>query len=436
MKTNDKTKFLIVPLLCGVLMSNLAISIKAVSPSSTFSGSAACGVYEGPVSVQGSNATIISSDSFCDRGRSVSATARAGSVGSASITFVVTDATDTSKNPPVEAGRVTIGTKSVSVSVPSSGNSSSNNSSSNNTPTSRPTVEVKEDTRSKNNDLKSLSIDNGKLTPAFSKEVTSYKVNLPADATSITVKATASDAKANIAGTGKINLKAGNNKVEVTCTSEYGSSKKYTISVYVDEKPLIFTDYNSLKLGVVRNIDNVKAPTGFTATKVKLDGKEIPAWTNKKMNKTIVYLSNEKSEKSFYLFENGKVTSSLIIKTIDNKDVYIVDVPTDKQSMSGMKYEKLKIDNTEIMGFSFNDDNFKNYSIIYVMDEDGKMQYYQYEATQKTLQLYSNAAPFTLEEHDSKMGNMKMIAIGTGVLACLAIGYGIFITMKMRKKAD
>lgn len=427
----------------------------AIAPGGSFTASASCGNYEGAVNVSASNATVVSASNWCDRGGSVSATATAGGAGTASISFTVMDATDVSDpaNPKL-AGNVPIGGTSVTVAAPSTGSSSSGSSSSNSSSGSssqqkpvespKPEKEPEEDTRSKDNDLKSLSVSEGTLSPKFSKGKTAYKVNLPATATSITVKASANDAKSSVSGTGKIKLTAGSNEINIVVTSEYGTKKTYTIDVYVDEKPLIYTSYEGSKLGVVRNVNGVKAPENFKKTKVKLDGKEITAWKNDKMDKTVVYLSDEKNNKDFYLFEDGKVTSKFAFKKILGRSFYLIDVPENKQKMDGMKYEQLKIDKVELMGWSFEDKAFENYQVFMAMDMKGQIRYYQYEKEENTLQLYSMAAPVSQESYAKQSEELKdaenaktiwmTTAIIAGILALGGIGYSIY-GLKKNKKA-
>lgn len=314
---------------------------------------------------------------------------------------------------------------------------------SNNTPTTpKPEVEPKEDTRSKDNTLKSLSVSEGTLSPKFSKNTTSYKVDLPADATSITVKATANDSKASVSGTGKIKLSAGNNEVNVVVTSEYGTKKTYTINVYVDEKPLIYTEYNGKKLGVVRNVNGVKAPENFKKTTTKLDGKEITAWTNEKMKKTIVYLSDEDNNKDFYLFEDGKVTSKFEYVEILGRHFYLIDVPKDKQEMAGLKYGELTIDKVKLMGWTFEDKAFENYQIFMAMDMSGETRYYQYEKSENTIQLYSGAATVTQEAYQKQTDELKdtqqqrtiWMTVAIISLVGLACAGGFYIWKKQSKE--
>ena len=144
------------------------------------------------------------------------------------------------------------------------------------------------DKRSDNNNLASLAISSGKLTPAFHAETTEYRVELAATVTSINITASAADAKAKVNGTGTKALEPGENKFSITVTAENGAVKTYTIVAVVNEKPLVYTKYNGKDLGVVRNVKDIKAPKDFVETTVKLDGKEVKAWKNDAMKITLV----------------------------------------------------------------------------------------------------------------------------------------------------
>ena len=84
---------------------------------------------------------------------------------------------------------------------------------------------------STNADLASLTVTGHSISPAFSKNTTSYSLSLPNGVSSIKVTAKAADAKATVKVTGGTNLVVGNNTITVTCTAEDGKTKKiYTIT--------------------------------------------------------------------------------------------------------------------------------------------------------------------------------------------------------------
>lgn len=238
-----------------------------------------------------------------------SVSVKAGSSGT--VTVSVT-ASDVSAN---DGETVISGTHSVSVAInaPASGgnttnsNNSNSGSTTNNTDTTtQQTEEKKEETKKSNvNTLASLTVSAGELSPAFDGNNTNYEVNVDAKVTSITIDAKATDAKASVSGTGEHALQVGANTLQVVCKAENGSTKTYTITVNVDETPQVYLKLNKQKLGVVRNVKDLGIPESFEATTIKIE-KEVTAYHSNNMNKTILYLVNEKGEKNFYLYEKRR----------------------------------------------------------------------------------------------------------------------------------
>ena len=91
-------------------------------------------------------------------------------------------------------------------------------------------------TGSPNNKLAALSVDDFSLTPAFHRDTLSYGVVVPGDTAQITIKATALDATAKIAGTGTFPLAVGVNEFEVVVTAGNGDTRTYELSI-AREKP-------------------------------------------------------------------------------------------------------------------------------------------------------------------------------------------------------
>lgn len=87
-------------------------------------------------------------------------------------------------------------------------------------------------TKSSDNSLKSLIIDNGTLTPTFASNKTSYTVNVAGDIDSIEIGATLTDSRAKIlSGTGTHQLNVGSNTITIEVESESGAKQNYTINV-------------------------------------------------------------------------------------------------------------------------------------------------------------------------------------------------------------
>lgn len=296
---------------------------------------------------------------------------------------------------------------------------------------------------SNNANLSSLSVSSGTLSPKFSASKTQYTVNLTGNVSKIKISAKAADSKASVYGTGEQSVKAGKNTLTVSVVAEDGTQKDYVITVNVDETPLVYTSYNGTKLGFVRSLDGVDKPgKSFEETTLKIDGKDVSAWKSNLMNKTIVYLQNDETkEKNYYLYntETNTVESKIQPMAILGNNVFVVDIPENLQKREGMTFTKVTIDKYELDGWKFNDKAFENYTLIYVMNEKGEMVYYQYESTENTLQLYSEAASITQEAYDAYKTDMDnkvktytwiMYGLGAGCVVLLA---GC-IVLALRKK--
>lgn len=333
-------------------------------------------------------------------------------------------------------------TEPQSDSNPSPGNDTNENSK----PQAQKPEEKKQEEKklSSNANLASLSISQGTLSPKFSASKTQYNVNLNGDVSSIKVNATAADSKAVVYGTGTKSLKPGKNTISVSVAAEDGSTKEYTITVNVDETPLVYVSYNGAKLGFVRSLDGVDKPAkSFEAVKIKVDGKEVKAWKSNLLKKTVVYLQDDKTkEKNYYIYNTDTNTVETMLRPMAllGNNVFVVDVPKNLQTREGMNFTTVKIDNYELNGWTFKDTAFENYALIYVMDEKGNMVYYQYEATEKTLQLYSGAATIPQSAYDqyrkdvdASLKKHKLVIYGLAGGCVVLAGLSAFLFFRRKK---
>ena len=369
-----------------------SFSVKAnkstISPNSTFTVSIST-QGAGQFSVSASNGKVSSSSVWVDGSSSVSITG--GSSGTTSVTVTAVDATG------YDESSIT-GSHSVSVKIktPSSGsNSSSSHSSSHSTSgsSSSSTVTKKEPEvkKSSENNLSSLSISTGKLSPAFSSDKTSYQVDLTSDVEDITITAKAKDSKAKVTGAGKKELHIGENIFKVTVTAENGSIKRYTLSVIVTEKPTQFLTYDNQKLGILNDLSKTDVPKGFEKTTIKIDNKDVTALQNKDMGLTLLYLQNEKEETGFYIYDTqeNKVLSPFETITVNGKIYIIVSPDNILDSINNLAKTTIKIGDKQVNGWKFNEKELSSYSIVYLMNEDGQKNYYSYDKEEGTLQRYT-----------------------------------------------
>lgn len=82
-----------------------------------------------------------------------------------------------------------------------------------------------------NNWLSALYVDGANLTPGFSGATTAYSLVVGADVSSINVSAAPVAATSTVSGTGNYSLNYGNNTIEITCISQSGNARTYSITV-------------------------------------------------------------------------------------------------------------------------------------------------------------------------------------------------------------
>lgn len=148
---------------------------------------------------------------------SFSYTKTAGSSGSVSIT-----ASGTAADYTTEQDETVNASKTVKIVQPTSNNEK---------PKTTTTKPVEEKVKSKNSALSALSIEEGTISPEFSKDVKEYALTVSNEITSVNVTATPEDSKATVAIEGNEELKEGENTVTVKVTAEDGSTTNYTIKV-------------------------------------------------------------------------------------------------------------------------------------------------------------------------------------------------------------
>lgn len=353
-------------------------------------------------------------------GGSASFNVTAGQSGLVTVVVTAQDVATTDEIPLEVKGSATI---QVNIVTPTNnGNNSSNSGNSANQSQANTTPNT--ETKSANNNLSALTVNDVTLLPEFNVNTVNYTADLPATAKKVTINATPEDAKAAVDGIGEKDLVAGENTFVVTCTAEDGSQKGYTILLYVNETPQVFATYGNKKLGVVRNIRNVEIPNGFEAVTVTLGGKEVSAYKNNLMNKTIVYMVDEKGVSNFYLFDAKKgITSIYIPVAISGHNVAIVDIEKKQQKRTGMTYkESIEIENQKLPGWTYNDSKLSDFTIHYLMNEKGQMILYQYDKAEGVLQRHNNAASVSQDDYESLEENLdQRTLIMYGAIAAAAV---------------
>lgn len=240
---------------------------------------------------------------------------------------------------------------------------------------------------SKDNNLKSLTVDGFELTPVFNKDVLNYSVIVPEDTTKINIKAVASDSKSSIKGDGEIEINTGTNTVEIVVTAENGSEKTYTISVEVKDNNPIYVKVNDRELSLVKAARLLSKPDAFEDTTLTINDVEIPAFYNEVCDITLVGLKSEDGKIDLFIYDKDTNTyknfvvialDSIILMPIENND-----------AIEGYKLTDIEVKDIIFKAYKFSDDS--NFSIIYGINLlTGEKNYYMYDSKLNTIIAYNN----------------------------------------------
>jgi len=270
---------------------------------------------------------------------------------------------------------------------------------------------------SKDNTLKSLSVEGYELSPEFKKDVTSYTVMVPDTVTEIKVNATKNDGNASVRGAGTINISEGTNKVEVVVTAQNGAIKTYTITVDVKDLNPINVKVDEGDYTVVKKAELMESPIGFNATLVKIGEQEVPGFKSDVLDMTLVGLKGTDGTIGLFIYDEGSNTYS---KYVELKGASLTLIPQKLTSVpKGFVKETIKINDSEHEVLKST--SVDNFYLVYAMNvETGKTGYYIYDSDEHGFVKYNSEA-FESINDDIKEYKLYLIACGGVILIFLLI---------------
>ncbi len=275
--------------------------------------------------------------------------------------------------------------------------------------------------KSGNNALSALTVSAGTLTPAFDPAVTEYTLSLPQGTEKLTLTATPSDSNATVQGDGELTLQEGENTLPLVVTAENGDTKTYTVTAKVAQAPTLFLSFSGAKLGVVKDVEGVTPPTGFTAAEpVSQGGDTLPLWVDANGKHTLVYLVDEKGVAGFYLYSRTEgVLSPYLPLTYGGATYIYTGIPSEKASVPGLKAATVEAFSQTLSGWRYEDAALSDFLVLYLMDDGGQYGYYTYDTKNATLQRFSGAV-FT-DSGETLAVPMLYVYIAGGAAALLLI---------------
>ena len=307
------------------------------------------------------------------------------------------------------------------------------------------TLSVKDPVLSSNANLKSLSLNSGKLSPKFSASRTSYTSKVLYDVTKVNVSANVADGSAKVVSvTGNTNLQVGENTVVVTVQAADGTQKKYTIVVTrLKEGEIISTedetgeetiiDTSKLETTVGGNTYTIstelpedKLLKGFKSSTVEYNGIEVPVAVDESESYTLYYMKSAESEELLpFLYDSELKTFDFLKFLVIGDNVYIFEELPDEYAVpDGLYPSNLNISDFSVECFSITDETQSDFHYVYCYF-NGEYGIYRYDSLENTLQRYPQLQLLTLaekEENDNFYTRFSSLSTNAKIIfICLII---------------
>ncbi len=269
-----------------------------------------------------------------------------------------------------------------------------------------------EDSYSKNNYLKSLSIEGYELTPTFDRDTLEYSLEVENGVTEVNVIASKEDSTATISGSGNIQVNEGMNIIEVTVRAQNGSTKTYKINLTVKELDPINVTVDNKNYTVIRKREFFPQTSVFYQENTTLiNEEEVPSVYNETTKQTLIALKDESGVTSLFLYENNEYTK---YEEINFNQIFITPLPFEEELID---YEKttVKINNITLIGYKKD-----SYPLIYGLNlQTGEKNIYSYDEVENTLQIYKQV--------EVKNNETLLIYIIIGLGTVLVLTYIVII---------
>ena len=273
--------------------------------------------------------------------------------------------------------------------------------------------------------LRALSVEGYEITPEFDKKTYEYSLEVENTVEKVNIIATKSNGNARVEGAGEVELKEGNNKIDINVTAQKGNTLTYTININRKELNPIAVTINNKNYTIVRRVDDLPKYSGFVETTVNYNGEEIPALISEAIDKTIVGVKDESGNIYTYIFNNGKFEGKYVELKSNEVSIYLIE--KDSVPYKGFTKENIKIVNNEIAAFKYK--NLTNYYLVYGMDlSTGKEGYYLYDANNNTFQLFDEELFDALVKENNLYLYMFIGSLAV-ILVCI-----IIILSQLKKK--
>jgi len=287
--------------------------------------------------------------------------------------------------------------------------------------TTKPSVDVNK-VYSKNNYLKSLSIEGYEIDPVFDKETLEYKVDLEPGTEKININAEKEHWTAKIKGIGEVNVTEGVNTINVVVTAENGNERTYKIIANVDEKDPINIKIGNNEFTIIKKRELIGSKDGYEEKEITINSFNIPALYNDVTKVTLVGVKDKEGNISLVSYDS-KTGEYKVYKEInfDLMNLYI-------QELKDSEYEKvnLNINGLDIIGYKI--DGLNDYYLVYATNTiTGYEGYYLYDVKENSVQRYTSTLLDNVTHTKDKFMSIVL------VLSCVCFLTMLFLLIEVNK---
>ena len=358
---------------------------------------------------------------------------KAVSEGSCTFSVRVINAFDDQLNETsMSSGSVTITATSASSNNDSNSNKDNKDNSGSNTGNdnnANKDNENKEEKKSSNASLGSLVISAGTLSPEFSAATKDYTATVDYSYSSLAVTANPADSKASVTSvTGNDSLEVGENTVSVVVTAEDGSTSTYNIVVTrrAEDDPENADkqdnwkkfDINGTEWTMINDIPEDVVPEGFEHSKTVIDGLEYNTLHGTFGDITLVYLQSE-SGNGLFVYDAAQNAAYEFVRI--NSESHFIVVLLPKVDEISLSIEGKGVATAYQTKVEKNDDQTKDFYLVYAMNDNGESGWYTYDSVDGTYMRTELSTPTVAQEENDTTKSELVPGIANKYLVLAAI---------------
>lgn len=268
------------------------------------------------------------------------------------------------------------------------------------TPNGSTTITITDKSKlSGNANLKAFALsDDIPLNPAFSKDVTTYNVEVDNSVEKVLLNAIAEDIEAKITYGGSTRMKVGDNQRWVVVTAPNGTQKKYIVNIKRAAPDGAISDlpvnlYEVQIEGKAWNVASEYTPEmilpGFTISSTTINGYELPALKSETTQDVVVYAKPAGEEAGGAYFSYNPLTAvfkqfRLYTSTVNS--LILLDIDEGVALPHGYYKANANIGGYDVKIIKYENEIFADFVIVYAQTSLGNKDYYRIDLKENTVQ--------------------------------------------------